>query len=220
MLQHVYTPLCLQGSRLTPWIEFNISTPSLPSVQALLFPHYARAAVHPCIWGCLCVWVDDLDSRWVNSQVCPSFSGRIRGRWDWAGLDVSRLMSFPSLTSAATAAAQAKLETGTQSWLTFTRLIYIVPQMYHAIMPCQLCTNFGRGMSIDVLFSSAIKTWFCSWEFIHNFFPPALLLPLAKSSFNIQSVFCAALVAKGTPRTSQRINIMTRSAMLKHVVVN
>lgn len=98
---------------------------------------------------CLCVWTrcyvcaDDLDSRWVNSQVCPSFGGRIRSRWDSAWLDVSRLMSFPSLTSAATAAAWAKLETGTQSWPAFTRLIYIVPQMYQAIMPCQLRIKFG-----------------------------------------------------------------------------
>lgn len=97
----------------------------------------------PCVWACLCVSVDDPDSRWVNSQVCPSFSGRIRGRWNWAWLDVSRLMSFLSLTSVATAAAWAKLETGTQSWLTFTRLIYIVPQMYDAIMPCQFRKEFG-----------------------------------------------------------------------------
>lgn len=98
---------------------------------------------YPCAWDSLYVCVDDLDSRWVNSQVCPSFSGRIRGRWDWAWLDVSRLMSFPSLTSAATAAAWAKLETGTQSWLAFTRLIYIVPQMYHTIMACQRQIKFG-----------------------------------------------------------------------------
>lgn len=83
----------------------------------------------PCVWVCLCICVDDLDSRWMNSQVCPSFSGRIRGRWDWAWLDVSRLMSFLSLTSAATAAARAKLETGTHSWPAFTRLFYNVPQI-------------------------------------------------------------------------------------------
>lgn len=93
---------------------------------------------------CLCLFVlMTLTAGGWTPRCVLVFCGRITGRWDCAWLDVSRLMSFPSLTSAATAAAWAKLETGTQTWPAFTRLIYIVPQMCHAIMPCQLHIKIG-----------------------------------------------------------------------------
>ena len=51
-----------------------------------------------CVGVCVC----DLDCRWVNTQVCPSFLGRTIGWWgrDWPTAG-SRLMRFTSVSSAA-----------------------------------------------------------------------------------------------------------------------
>lgn len=122
---------------------------SHPAVPSSLPPLHASCSCVDEEHMCSCtrgplVGADDLHSRWVNSQVCPSFGvGGITSRWGCAWLAASRLMSFSSLTSAAAAAFRAKLETGTKSWRAFTRLIYIVPQQCNTIMPCQLHTNFG-----------------------------------------------------------------------------
>ena len=66
----------------------------------------ALCALHIlCVCVGVCVCLCDLDCRWVNTQVCPSFWGRTMGRWgrDWPTAG-SRLMRFTSVTSAAGAA--------------------------------------------------------------------------------------------------------------------
>lgn len=202
----------------TPWLHRPRATASLwgAILHMHCFPSFCMSFTtytqHMCISICahvsVLVCADDLDSRWVNSQVCPSFSGRIRGRWDCAWLDVSRLMSFPSHTSAATAAAWAKLETGTQAWPAFTRTNLYCPTNvphYHAA-PAPYKTWIRKEHWCIV--SSFIKTWFCTWEFNRNYLLNTLALLLVKSHFNFQSVAWPGLVPKGTIGTSQNINIM------------
>lgn len=73
-------------------------------------------------------------------------------------------------------------------------------------MPCQGRTQFGWGTSIDLLYSSAIETWDCSWDFNRNYSLNMLALPL-KSGFNFPSA-AWPLVPLCTSGTSQNINIM------------
>lgn len=77
---------------LVAWIQFDASD-LIHHICCYSSVHVSFAAAnnkHNSMGVCIqtrahvskpvCVLVDDLDSRWVNSQVCPSFSGRIRSR--------------------------------------------------------------------------------------------------------------------------------------------